>query len=137
MADDSDVDVAVQVSPDSTQAVVSNGPPDLADFVSTFEPSQAAPSPPVESPASTAEIEAEKQQQPSDTSMLYVDYSEPASLRSSETMAFYLTLREAITAWLALPNEIKKDASITTTNEGRSSSYQGWEIYRLWGRWDT
>jgi hypothetical protein len=134
MADDSDVDVAVQVSPGSTQAVVSNGPPDLADL-STLEPSQAAPSPPVKSPAGVAEIEAEKQQQPSDTDMFYVDYSEPAALRSSGTMAFHLTLREAIAAWLALPNEIKKGASITTTEGSRS--YQGWEIYRLWGRWDA
>jgi hypothetical protein len=135
MADDIDVDELVQVSPVPTQAAASNGAPDLADLAPTFESLQAAPSPPVESPASTAEIEAENQQQPSDTSMLYVDYSEPASLRSSETMAFYLTLREAIAAWLALPNEIKKDASITTTKSG--TSYHGWEIYRLWGRWDA
>lgn len=130
MADTSDIDGVAQ-------AAVSNGAPDLADLTSTSESPQAAPSPPVESPASAAEIKAEEQQQPSDTSMLYVDYSKPATLRSSETMAFYLTLREAITAWLGLPNEIKKDASITTTAEGGSSSYQGWEIYRLWGRWDA
>lgn len=76
----------------------------------------------------------EAQPAPSDT--IYVDYSVPATLRYSETMAFYLTLREAITAWLALSNEGNKVASITT-NEGSGAQYQGWEIYRLWGRWDS
>jgi len=52
-------------------------------------------------------------------------------------MAIYLTLREAIAAWLALPNEIKKDASIKTDENSGGSRYQGWEIYRLWEHWNS
>ena len=72
---------------------------------------------------------------PDTTSMIYVDYSVPATLRYAETTVSYSSLREATTAWLALPNEIKKEASITTNENG--GVYCGWEIYRLWGRWDS
>jgi hypothetical protein len=82
------------------------------------------------------ENDAKKQPDPADASLIYVDYSVPAVLRYSETMAIYLTLREAIAAWLALPNEIKKDALITTAENGGDSRYRGWEIYRLWGHWN-
>jgi len=85
--------------------------------------------------SSGTENETEQQPKPSEASTIYVDYSVPATLRYSETSVFYLTLREAITAWLALPNETKKDASIAT-NENSGAHYYGWEIYRLWGRWN-
>lgn len=83
------------------------------------------------------ENDAKKQSDPADVSLIYVDYSVPAVLRYSETMAIHLTLREAIAAWLALPNEIKKDALITTAENGGDSRYRGWEIYRLWGHWSS
>lgn len=67
---------------------------------------------------------------------IYVDYSTPAVLSYSETVTIHRNLQEAITAWLALPNDFKIDALITT-NENGESRHQGWEIYRLWGRWDS
>ena len=71
---------------------------------------------------------------PADRSAIYVDDSVPATLHYLETSVNYPTLREAINAWLALRPEVKKDASIITTQENRSAHYVGWEIYRLWGR---
>lgn len=79
------------------------------------------------------EDEAEKRSGPPDRSAIYVDDSVPATLQYSETSAAYPTLREAITAWLALPPQTKRDASITTDRSG-GACYRGWEIYRLWGR---
>jgi hypothetical protein len=83
-------------------------------------------------PGDKAENGAEKQLEPPDRSAIYVDDSAPATLRYSETSVSYPTTREAITAWLALPPEIKKDALITT--QGNGARYHGWAIYRLWGR---
>ena len=78
------------------------------------------------------EDRAEKQSGPPDMSAIYVDDSVPATLRYSETSEAYPTLRQARSAWLALPLEAKKDASITTDETG-GACYRGWEIYRLWG----
>jgi hypothetical protein len=77
--------------------------------------------------------EPEKWSGPPGRSAIYVDDSVPATLRYSETSVNYPTLSEAITAWLALLPEVKKDASITTDENG-GPCYRGWEIYRLWGR---
>lgn len=78
----------------------------------------------------------EHQAKSSDADLIYVDYATSATLRYSETMLFYLTLSEAIAAWLALPNDVKRIASITT-NEIGGARYEGWEIYRLWGHWNS
>jgi hypothetical protein len=78
----------------------------------------------------------EDQPEPSGTSLIYVEYSTPAVLNYSETATIHRNLREAIIAWLALPNGIKKSASITTGQNGEAR-YQGWEIYRLWERSDS
>lgn len=69
----------------------------------------------------------------SETGAIYVDHSVPATLHYSEGSAAYPTLREAIAAWLALPPETKKEASITT-DQNAGACYRGWDIYRLWGR---
>lgn len=82
---------------------------------------------------SATEGEVEKEIGPSDTGAIYVDVTVPAVLRCSETSAAYPTLQEAITAWLALPLNVKKDASITTDEHG-GARYHSWEIYRLWAR---
>ena len=78
------------------------------------------------------ENETEKQAAPPDRSAIYVDESAPATLRYSETLVIYPTLREARDAWLALPPEIKKDALVTIQPNG--ARYHGWEVYRLWAR---
>jgi hypothetical protein len=64
---------------------------------------------------------------------IYVNDSAPATLHLAETSAVYSTLREARAAWLALPHNVKKDASITTDENG-GACYRGWEMYRLWAR---
>jgi hypothetical protein len=43
------------------------------------------------------------------------------------------TLQEAVIAWGALPDELKKDASIKV--DGKDGQlFHGWEIDRLWRR---
>jgi len=82
---------------------------------------------------SATESDADKEIGPSETGAIYVDVSVPAVLRCSEALVAYPTLREAITAWLALPLNVKKNASITTDEHG-GARYHSWEIYRLWAR---
>ena len=82
---------------------------------------------------SATEGEVEKAIGPSDMGAIYVDISVPAVLRCSETLVAYPTLQDARTAWLALPLNVKKDASITTDERG-GARYHSWEIYRLWAR---
>jgi hypothetical protein len=79
----------------------------------------------------TTDNEADKQAGPCDTSAIYVAGSAPATLRYSDGVVIYPTLREARYAWLALPAKIKKGAWITIDEKG-SASYRGFEIYRLW-----
>lgn len=129
------------------QSVTPDGSPDLVAWVRTTlespdgHPKQMPSSAgddaaQIATPLGGGERQAENRSEQSDTSFIYVDYSAPATLSYSETVQIYRNLREAITAWLALPNEIKSDASITT-NENGELRYRGWEIYRLWGRWDS
>jgi hypothetical protein len=83
--------------------------------------------------SSRTEREAEEKTGSSDAGAIYVDVSEPATLRYSDTLVIYPKLREAREAWLALPPETKIDASITTDENG-GACYRGWDIYRLWAR---
>lgn len=71
--------------------------------------------------------------EPSSTGAIYVDEDEPATLRYSEGLEIYPTLREARDAWLALSPEAKKGASITI-NRPDGARYNGLMIYRLWFR---
>ena len=80
-----------------------------------------------------AEDEPENQLGSHSRSLIYVDGSVPATLCLSGDSVSYATLREAVTAWLALPQEIKKDASIITAGDD-GAHYRGWDIYRLWQR---
>jgi hypothetical protein len=82
---------------------------------------------------SAMEGEVEEESGPSNPGAIYVDVSVPAVLRCSETVVAYPTLQEARTAWLALPLNVKKDASITTDERG-GACYHSWEIYQLWAR---
>ena len=52
---------------------------------------------------SATKSDVDKEITPSETGAIYVDVSVPAVRRCSEPLVTYLTLREAITAWLALP----------------------------------
>jgi hypothetical protein len=85
--------------------------------------------------ADGTESEIGKQAESSGTSMIYVDYSAPATLHYSGTSASHPTLREAVIAWQTLPHEVKRDASIQSDMDG--ALYRGWEVYRLWGRWES
>lgn len=144
-SNDGEIDARFQSGPlVPAQTVISDGLPDLSALAPTILESTEVHSNwlPSSTGDDAAQIvarrasEVEKQPVLSDTRVIYVDYAVPATLSYSETVVIYLTLREAITAWLALSNEVKKDASITT-NENGGARYTGWEIYRLWGRWDT
>jgi hypothetical protein len=76
---------------------------------------------------------AENRSSGSNMSTIFVDGSQPATLRYSETSVTYPKLLEARDAWLALPPATKIDASITTDGNG-GACYRGWDIYRLWVR---
>lgn len=74
---------------------------------------------------------SEKHPEPASTGVIYVNGSLPASLVCSEKSVSCGTLEQAIIAWLALPNDHKRDASIKV-EEKDGALYRGWEIYRLW-----
>jgi len=151
MADsnDGETDAGSQVAPmEPAQTATQDGSPDLVAWVrTTLESPEHRPNWMSTSsgddaaqiaalPAGEDKSEVEHQSESSDRRLIYVDYSTPAVLSHSETITIHCNLREAITAWLLLPNGTKEDASITTSGNGESR-YQGWEIYRLWGRWDS
>jgi hypothetical protein len=125
------------------QTVTHDGSPDLVARVRTtlegpeLHPLTRDDTDQVTAPlAGRAESEVERHSGSSGMSFIYVDYSVPAVLSYSETVTIHPNLREAIAAWLSLPNDLKRDALITT-NENGEARYQGWEIYRLWGHWDS
>ncbi len=69
-----------------------------------------------------------------DAAKIFVDDSVPATLHYSGKSVPCLTLQEAVIAWGALADEIKKDASIKV-DEKDGPNYHGWEIDRLWRRY--
>lgn len=77
------------------------------------------------------ENQVETKPAPPNRTAIYVSEFLPATLRFSDTMVIYPTLREARDAWLALSADAKKDASITI-NKPDGARYDGLMIYRLW-----
>lgn len=80
----------------------------------------------------TSKPDGEIERRAEQSSPIYVDDSAPAMLCYSEKSVSYPTLREAITAWQALPHDVKRVTSIQSDSDG--ARYEGWAIYRLWGR---
>ena len=54
----------------------------------------------------------------------------PATLLYPGKAIPYPTLREAISAWYALPNDLQNEASIKVDGE-RGELYRSWEIHRI------
>lgn len=63
--------------------------------------------------------------------IIHIDNADvPASLLRRGKATPHATLREAISAWLALPDDLQRETSVKVDGEG-GELYRPWEIHRI------